>query len=239
MPRIHSPQELTTGARIRLAPEAARHVQVLRLQPKDPLTLFDGSGGEYEATVEHMGRSDVEVLVGPHHAVEREASREVHLAMGMPANERMDWLIEKATELGASSVQPLLSERSVLRPSGERAVKKRAHWQGIAQAACAQCGRNRIPVVHDILALPSWLAAAPTANRLLLSLQGDSLPLSQYLADLPPGPVVFLSGPEGGLSAGEEEAARAQGFTAVGLGPRILRAETAPLAALIALTLGS
>jgi len=237
MPRVHCSQELVSGARLRLEREAARHVQVLRLQPKDALTLFDGRGGEYAATVEHMGRSDVEVLVGTHLALEREASREVHLAVGMPANERMDWLIEKATELGVASVQPLLTERGVLRLTGERAHKKRAHWQAIAQAACAQCGRNRIPLVHDVLALPAWLASVPNVDRLLLSLQEDGRPLAERLSSLTAGPVLFLSGPEGGLSAGEEAQARAQGFLPVRLGPRTLRAETAPIAALAALTL--
>jgi 16S rRNA (uracil1498-N3)-methyltransferase len=237
MPRFYCPAALASGARLELPPGAARHVQVLRLQPGAALTLFNGAGGEFVATITRMGRSDVEVEIGAHTAVEREPAREVHLAIGMPANERMDWLVEKATELGVASLQPLLAKRSVLRLKGERADKKRAHWQGIAVAACEQCGRNRVPEVREVLGLSEWLSAPPNGTRLLLSLQAGSPPLAQVTAALPPGAATFLSGPEGGLSAAEEAAALAQGYTPVTLGPRTLRAETAPLAALAALTL--
>lgn len=239
MPRFYCPTSLPPGALLDLPEGAARHVQVLRLQPGHVITLFNGQGGEYEASVTRMGRSDVQVQLVSHTAMEREAPREVHLALGMPANERMDWLVEKATELGAASLQPLQAERSVLRLAGERAEKKRSHWQGVAIAACEQCGRNRVPPVHAVQPLPAWLARDLPAQRLLLSLQPDSLPLGQRLAALPSGPVVFLSGPEGGLSPAEEQAARAHGFVPVSLGARTLRAETAPLAALAAITLAS
>jgi 16S rRNA (uracil1498-N3)-methyltransferase len=247
MPRLHCSTPLASGLSLPLPPGTARHVQVLRMQPGQELTLFDGSGGEYQATIERMGRSDVQVLVGVHHAIEREAAREVHLALGVPANERMDWLVEKATELGAMSIQPLLAERSVLKLSGERAEKKRAHWEAIAIAACEQCGRNRVPVVHEALPLAQWLAARPVfaGRSLVLSLQVGTQPLLQA-ANAPaasdaeaaaasrPQPVYLLSGPEGGLAPAEEAAALARGFTATHLGPRVLRAETAPLAALAA-----
>ncbi len=221
---------------------AARHVQVLRLQPGAMVTLFNGEGGEFEATVEQMGRSHVRVQVGDHHDLEREAPRAVHLLVGMPANERMDWLVEKAAELGVASIQPVVAERSVLKLKGERAEKKRAHWQGIAIAACEQCGRNRVPVVHEALSLAESLAAIQAGPaqarglRLLLSLSPGAQPLSQ--ASRADGPVTLLSGPEGGLSPAEEQAALAAGFVPVNLGPRILRSETAPLAVLSALTLG-
>ena len=237
MPRFYCPTPLHPDASLLLPEGAARHVQVLRLQPGSEITLFNGEGGEWRATVTRMGRSEVQVQLVAHQALEREAPREVHLALGMPANERMDWLVEKAAELGAASLQPLQAERSVLRLAGERAEKKRSHWQGIAIAACEQCGRNRVPPVHAVQSVPAWLATALPAQRLLLSLQPDSTPLAQRLARLAPGPVLFLSGPEGGLSGTEEEAARAHGFLPVSLGPRTLRAETAPLAALAALTL--
>jgi 16S rRNA (uracil1498-N3)-methyltransferase len=237
MPRFYCPAPLPPGTTLELPEGAARHVQVLRLQPGDLITLFNGEGGECEATVTRMGRSDVHVQVVSHQPVEREAPRVVHLALGMPANERMDWLVEKAAELGAASLQPLQAERSVLRLAGERAEKKRSHWQGVAVAACEQCGRNRVPPVHAVLSVPAWLAAAPAGHRLLLSLRPDSQPLARHAARLDAGPVIFLSGPEGGLSATEEQAARAHGFVPVSLGPRTLRAETAPLAALAALTL--
>ncbi|MBU0588169.1 MAG: 16S rRNA (uracil(1498)-N(3))-methyltransferase [Gammaproteobacteria bacterium] len=241
MPRFYCPAPLITGDLLDLPAGAARHVQVLRLQPGDTVTLFGGqvNGGEFEATITRMGRSDVQVQVGAHQAMERETACEVHLLIGMPANERMDWLVEKATELGVASIQPLTSERSVLRLSGERADKKLAHWRGIAIAACEQCGRNRVPLVHPVQSLGDWMRhpAATTHPHLLLSLRPGTLSLRQTIQNHPAGVFTFLSGPEGGLSAAEEALALAQGFVPVTLGSRVLRAETAPLAALAALTL--
>ena len=235
MPRIHCEFPLRPGPGLALPAGAARHVQVLRLQPGDALTLFDGQGGEYQARVERMGRSEVVVDVQQHSAIERESPLPVHLALGMPANERMDWLVEKATELGMASLQPLVTERTVLRLNGERALKKQAHWQAIAIAACEQCGRNRVPTVHEPLALPDWLKARTITPGWLLSLVKGSvaplLRLAQQRASLAGG-LTLLSGPEGGLSANEERLALAAGFAPVSLGPRVLRAETAPLAVL-------
>jgi len=238
MPRFHCPVDLATGLELELPAGAARHVQVLRLQPGDAITLFQGGlagthAGEFEASVTHMGRSSVRVQVGAHHAIEREAPREVHLLAGITANERMDWLVEKATELGAASITPLLAERSVLKLKGERADRKRAHWQAIAIAACEQCGRNRVPVVAAAVDLAGWLEAnakAAPMQRLLLSLHSASVPIGNFQGAA--APAVFLSGPEGGLSPAEEDAALAQGFLPVSLGRRVLRAETAALAAL-------
>ena len=235
MPRFFCPAPLATGQALGLPPGAARHVQVLRLQPGAVITLFNGEGGEFEATVTRMGRSDVDVQVGAHHATEREAPRAIHLLAGITANERMDWLVEKATELGVASITPLLAERSVLKLKGERADKKLAHWQGVAVAAAEQCGRNRVPVVHAAMTLADWLAH-PTvqAQRCVLSLS----PGTRSLASAAGGaePLVVLSGPEGGLSPAEESLALSSGFVPVTLGPRVLRAETAPLAVLAALT---
>jgi len=254
MPRFFCPAPLHTGELLELPAGAARHVQVLRLQPGDGITLFNygpgwemgnsasSPGGEFAATVTQMGRSHVQVQVGAHEAVEREPARAVHLALAMPANDRMDWLVEKATELGVASVQPLMSERSVLRLSGERADKKTAHWQSVAVSACEQCGGNRVPVVHPVATLGHWLRALPDGGtdgdgknppaRLLLSLRDGSRPLRERLRAEAVHAVVFLSGPEGGLSAAEEDAALACGFAAVSLGARVLRAETAALTAL-------
>ncbi|RYF34438.1 MAG: 16S rRNA (uracil(1498)-N(3))-methyltransferase [Comamonadaceae bacterium] len=234
MPRFHCAVPLAAGHSLALPPGAARHVQVLRLQPGDAITLFDGAGGEYEATVERMGRSDVDVAVGSHRSIEREASRAVHLAVGMPANERMDWLVEKATELGVSSIQPLMTAHGVLRLAGERADKKRAHWEAIAIAACEQCGRNRVPLIHPVQALAGWLAGSATAHaRFILSLADGTRAVRDIAPDV--DGALVLSGPEGGLSPTEEEDAIARGFAPVTLGPRVLRAETAALAALVAL----
>jgi 16S rRNA (uracil1498-N3)-methyltransferase len=248
MPRFYCATPLATGQALDLPPGAARHVQVLRLQPGSAITLFNGSadpqlgqtGGEFEATVLHMGRSNVQVQVGAHHPVEREPRRTVHLAVGMPANDRMDWLVEKATELGVTSIQPLMTERSVLRLSGERAEKKVAHWQSVAIAACEQCGGNRVPTVHPVRSLSAWLGATAhvaTAQRLLLSLADGTHPLQQAIGTDLHAAVWFLSGPEGGLSPSEESSAMQAGFAPVTLGPRILRAETAALSALAALVI--
>jgi 16S rRNA (uracil1498-N3)-methyltransferase len=152
----------------------------------------------------------------------------------MPANERMDAVVEKATELGVGVIQPLLCERSVLRLAGERAQKKVAHWQAVALAACEQCGRTHVPRIAPVGAMVDWLHGLPAAHegsaaRWLLSLR-DAAPLPA--AGLPAAGVICLSGPEGGLVPAEEDAARAAGFTAVSLGPRVLRADTAPLAVL-------
>lgn len=241
MPRFFCPAPLTPGSTVELPSGAARHVQVLRLQPGDTITLFnhgpgwDGPfpGGEFNATVTRMGRSDVEVEIGQHHPVEREARTPVHLAVGMPANDRMDWLVEKATELGVASIQPLMTERSVLRLSGERADKKVSHWQSVAIAACEQCGGNRVPRIHPVRTLSAWMAdpALRTEGRgFLLSLVQGSRPLQPREGGN--GPVVFLSGPEGGFSAQEEALALQAGYSASSLGPRVLRSETAALTAL-------
>ena len=238
MPRFYCPVPLASDAVLVLPPGTARHVQVLRLQPADALTLFDGTGGEYAAAVLRMGRSEVTVQVGAHDPVEREAPRAVHLALGMPANERMDWLVEKATELGVASIQPLVTAHSVLRLAGERADRKVAHWQMVAVAACEQCGRNRIPVVHPVAPLASWLASlgdggAAVGTRLMLGFAPDARTLPVFTSTRPAAAALtVLSGPEGGLGASEEESARARGFAVATLGPRVLRAETAPLAAL-------
>ena len=234
MPRFHCPLPLVPGHPVQLPPGATRHVQVLRLQPGSGIVLFNGEGGEFDAVVERIGRSEVSVSVMAHRVVEREAVREVHLAVGVPANERMDWLVEKATELGVAGIQPLTTQRSVVRLEGERAEKKRVHWEAIAIAACEQCGRNRIPAIQPVAMVDAWLHKRPTGQAgMLLSLSAGAVDLR----DAAPreGAIVFLSGPEGGLSPQEEEAARAAGFAPVSLGARVLRAETAALAALAAL----
>ena len=236
IPRFHCPLPLVAGATLELPPAAARHVQVLRLQPGDAITLFNGEGGQWRASVQRMGRSDVAVTVEVFENVEREATRRVHLALGMPANERMDWLVEKATELGVTSLQPLHTAHSVLRLSGERAQKKQAHWASVASAACEQCGGNRMPTVWPVTDLPAWLRGCEglTPLRCVLSLAEGTRALTDVLHEQPAAaPVLLLSGPEGGLSPQEDAQARAAGFQPVTLGPRVLRAETAALAALV------
>ncbi len=235
MPRLYVDAPLAEGDELVLPPGPARHVQVLRLQPGELLTCFNGAGGEWSATVLRMGRSEVAVRVGAHEAVDRELPIRVTLAVGMPANERMDFLIEKATELGVHAVQPLVCERSVLRLSGERAQKKVEHWKGVAIAASEQSGRTRVPRIEPVMALSSWLAAEHgDARRMLLSFLRSAASLTEASSA---SDVIFLSGPEGGLSPVEEGLALGAGFAPVTLGPRVLRADTAPLAALSLLSL--
>jgi 16S rRNA (uracil1498-N3)-methyltransferase len=242
MARFYCPVPLTMGAELALPATAARHVQVLRLQPGDAITLFNGEGGEHRATVLRMGRSAVSVRIDTHHAIEREPGRGVHLAVGMPANDRMDWLVEKATELGVASIQPLHTAHSVLRLSGERATKKQAHWQSVAIAACEQCGGNRVPLVHPVQDIAAWLKLVSAgddtdAMRCVLSLAAGSRVLREVLAsESISRETLILSGPEGGLSSAEDTQARQAGFAPISLGPRVLRSETAALTALVVCT---
>ena len=253
MPRFHCPVPLAEGDTLSLPAGAARHVQVLRMQPGDAITLFHGglaahlpagqprpsyAQGSFEAVITRMGRSEVEVRVGAQHDVNELPAPRVHLLSGVPANDRMDWLVEKAAELGVASIRPLMTERSVLRLKGERAEKKQAHWQAVAVSASEQSGRTRVPELHPVSTLAEGVQAADKATtRWVLSLSEGSQPLAALLQAGMPEDVYLLSGPEGGLSTAEEALAIAQGFLPLSLGRHVLRAETAPLAALACLML--
>lgn len=231
-----------------LPPATLRHVQAVRSQPGETIGLFNGDGREWQATILTMGRSHVSVQVGACTTVDRELPWAVTLAVVVPANERMDWLVEKATELGVSTLQPLLSQRSVVRLTGDRAAKRQAHWAGVAIAAAEQSGRTRVPVVAPVTPLERWLASlsggpiTPDTHWLLCApRETDTAPLTAIatrLAALPSTPptsrhtLTVLSGPEGGLSDEETCLALSSGWGATTLGPRTLRADTAPLAAL-------
>lgn len=240
--RVYLDAPLGAGARVTLAGGAARHVtRVLRLRPGLPLTLFNGEGGEYDATIEALEGEKVVVGVGEARAVERESPLDLTLAQGVSRGERMDLVVQKATELGASTIVPVLTERSVVRlgePEGRRKVE---HWRAIVIAACEQSGRNRLPQLVPPIAIADFLrspqSARPAAGgegaggvtRLLLS------PAARAPLDEVPrrgDALTVLIGPEGGLSEAEVEAALDAGFTAVSLGPRVLRTETAAIAAL-------
>ena len=250
-PRIYYPAQSgdwAPGLHFVLGGSAARHLQVLRLQPASAITLFNGLGGQWRARIVRMGRQDVEVELMAHQAIERELPFAMTLAVVMPANDRMDDLVEKATELGVAGLQPLMSERSVLRLSAERAAKKVAHWQSVAQAACEQCGRNRVPRVQPVMALADWLPQTRqrvAATRWILSTHPECVTLGQRLglyglqsrAAEMLAVYECLSGPEGGFTAAETQAAVDAGFLPTSLGDRILRADTAPLAALAAVGL--
>ena len=236
---VGSACSLAQGLVLDLPEQAARHAQVRRVQPGDGLRVFDGQGDDWAARVLDVGRKHVRVELGAPQPVPRELHPAVTLALVVPANERMDNLVEKATELGVAAVQPLMSERSVLRLQGERAERRQAHWQAVAVAACEQCGRARVPEVAPVQSLQGWLQSlktSPAHARWLLSLRPGALPLPARATGALQA-VLTLSGPEGGLSADEEQAAIAAGFEPVNLGPRVLRADTAPLAVLSWLSL--
>ncbi len=232
IPRIYSPQSLQGVTRLRLESAAARHVvQVLRLPVGAELILFDGHGGQYPARITEAGRRKLVVEVLGQQALEREAPLAIHLLQGISRGERMDWVMQKATELGVASIIPVFTARCGVKLSAQRQASRLAHWQGVIVAACEQCGRNRLP----------RLEAAQDFTRALGMLRGGGLVLDpaagRRLSELSPpgGEFTVLVGPEGGLSAEEIRAAEAAGFERVSLGPRILRTETASLAVLAAL----
>jgi 16S rRNA (uracil1498-N3)-methyltransferase len=231
--RLFVDSPLSADLEFPLPEDAARHVQVRRLQPGDELRLFDGRGGEWHAQVTRMGKRDVDVRVLTHEAVDREPPFALEIALGMPTNERMDALVEKATELGVTAIQPLQTERSVLRLDGDRAAKRVAHWQAVAVSASEQSGRTRVPVVAPVRSLAAWLAessdASAYAGRFVMS-TGSAPALARAVAPTQAGRWLALSGPEGGLTADEEAEAAARGFARISLGGLILRADTAPLA---------
>jgi len=239
-PRIFLPEPLAPEAMVALPIAAVRHVQALRLQAGDAITLFNGDDDtEWPGAIVEADRGRIVVRVGAARSVARELAVEATLAIGVPANDRMDALVQKAGELGAAAIQPLLCTRSVLRLAGERAEARRRHWQAIAASASEQCGRARVTAVLPIVPLAQWLDADDAAGadtRIVLSFEPSAIAPEQALAAHAGGEtqrrarIVVLSGPEGGLAPAEEAAAVARGFVRVGLGPRVLRADTAPLA---------
>jgi 16S rRNA (uracil1498-N3)-methyltransferase len=229
--RVYLDAALEPGTLVELSGTAAGHLtRVLRLRAGAALTLFNGRGGEYSASIERVRRSEVTLAVGEHQAIERESPVALTLAQGISRGERMDLVVQKATELGVSRLIPLVTERSVVRLDEEQSDRKSSHWRAIAIAACEQCGRNRLPEVALPAQLREFLRQPPPESaRLLLSPAA-----AQRIEDVPrpASGVTVLIGPEGGLSDEEQAAAQAAGFTAVNLGPRVLRTETAAIAAL-------
>jgi 16S rRNA (uracil1498-N3)-methyltransferase len=218
-----------TGATIDLPEGVAHHaVRVVRLAPGDALTLFTGRGGEYAATLTRVDKRSAAVRIERFDPVERESPLAVTLAQGVAANDAMDYAVRKAVELGVAAIQPLLSARSAPLPSGERVERRVAHWRQIAIAACEQCGRNRVPEIAPPCPLAEWLAGWTGRGFVLTPAAGASL-ASQ---PVPAAAVALLVGPEGGLDEREAGLAQTRGFVAVRIGPRVLRAETASVAAL-------
>lgn len=246
MVRLFIATPLANQTAVDLPAATAHHVaRVLRLSAGADVVLFDGHGGEYHGTL-HLETTATRrnAQVGArvtglvHHPREAELPFQITIAQGLPEGDKMDWIIEKSVELGAAAFQPLALQRSVVRLDAARAAKRREHWQSLTQAACAQCGRNRVPDIHPPLSLPAWLDQlrqfpdqTPPALRIMLTPR-DGAPLTSLPRPQAGQEVILLIGPEGGLSPDEERAALTAGFLPVSLGPRVLRTETAALAAL-------
>lgn len=229
MPRFFIPFELDAGTLIELPDSVTRHAQVLRLRDGDALTLFDGRGGEYPARLVELGRRFARVEVDDKLEIERESPLNLMLAQGVSTGDRMEYTLQKGVEMGVTVFQPLATERAVLKLGGERAERKVERWRDIVTAACEQCGRNTVPEIRPLVGLATFLASALDGElKLVLSPQG-SRKLADYPAQLQSA--WLLAGPEGGLSPAEEALAFASGWQALQLGPRILRTETAVLAA--------
>jgi 16S rRNA (uracil1498-N3)-methyltransferase len=235
--RFHFQGRLGNSSEVRLQPDAAHHaVRVLRLDVGEPVVLFDGRGGEFEARITRIDRGEVSVKTGAHLNIERESGLHIQLVQGLSSGDRMDLTMQKAVELGVAVIQPVATQRSVVKLKDERAQRRMDHWQNLVISACEQCGRNRVPQVLPLLDLPDWLAqlgalVPDDEARLLLSPEA-TLPLKELV---PPARIMLLIGPEGGLSSAETQLAQSRGFRPVRLGPRILRTETAALAALSAI----
>ena len=234
IPRLYLPIPLVCGTTVALSTDAAHHVtRVLRLQVGATVDLFNGQGGEYQATLHSITKSQVHAHVLTHNPREAESPLQITLAQGIPRGERMDYTLQKAVELGVTHIVPLFSERCEVRLQGERLDKRMQHWQGIAISACEQCGRNRIPTVSAAMTLQHWLPTSNSGLRLVLDpLAPHSL--AQYTKP-DDGNITLLIGPEGGLSDAEINTAQQVGFTSIRLGPRIFRTETAGLVMLSAL----
>lgn len=229
--RIYTDQELGPGRGVELDTRACRYVsQVLRLRTGQPLVLFNGNGSEFTAQLTRCDRSGCSATVGAQLATEQPAALQLHLGIGISRGERMDLAIQKSVELGVNTITPLFTERSMVQLKGERLDKRIAHWQGVVISACEQSGRNLLATLNPPERLQDWLATE-TGGLMLYHKAGRTL------ADLPPpaSSLALLIGPEGGLSEAERLLAGARGFGAVRFGPRILRTETAPIAALAAI----
>lgn len=229
--RVYVDTPVPTGNRLVITGSAANHItRVLRLRSGDALTVFDGSGGEFAARMEEFRKDSVVVNVAEHRQLERESPLSLTLAQGISRGERMDWIVQKATELGASRIVPMFTKRSVVRLDDKQAERKLQHWRAITIAACEQCGRNRLPdLATPVDFFEALTPDTSSTTRLLLSPGGD-LRIDD-LKDVGSG-ITVLIGPEGGLEDIEQEAAIAAGFKAVRMGPRVLRTETAAIAAL-------
>lgn len=229
IPRVFTEHPLAEGATLALEEAPSRHLaKVLRMGPGRELVLFNGQGGEYSARVAAVSKKSVEVEITKFYSQERESPLALELAIGISRGDRMDWVLQKATELGVTRISPLFSERTEVKLKGERLEKKQAHWRQVTIGACEQCQRNRLPELAQPTSLEQWLDRPNPGLRFVLH-HRDSKGLPKGES---PDQVALLVGPEGGLSEEEIERARAAGCEPLTLGPRVLRTETAPVAAI-------
>ncbi|MFL6674963.1 MAG: 16S rRNA (uracil(1498)-N(3))-methyltransferase [Massilia sp.] len=231
MPRFYCPQPLAEGATVDLPEAVAHHLYVVRQQAGDELVLFNGAGGQYLARLVDVGKKRASAELLAFEPVEAELPYAVTLAQALPEGSKMDWIIEKAVELGVAAVQPLAAQRSVVRLSGERAEKRQAHWEGVVVSASEQCGRNRLARVEPLAEFGRWIGQPAAQARILLTPRATQS-LAGWARATAARDVTLLVGPEGGLTGQEEDAALAHGALALAMGPRVLRTETAGLAAL-------
>jgi 16S rRNA (uracil1498-N3)-methyltransferase len=230
MPRFFCPQPLAIGQIVPLPEAVAHHVQVLRMAQGDLVTLFNGEGGEYTASLTEIGRRNASAEVKAHTPREVELPFAVTLAQALPEGSKMDWIIEKAIELGVSGFQPLAAQRCVVRLSAERAEKKLDHWGGIIVSASEQCGRNRLAQLAPPQDYKHWITQQDLHRRIILTPRAEQS-LADWARHQGPQAVTLVVGPEGGLSEQEEDLALRHGALPLAMGPRILRTETAALAA--------
>lgn len=235
MPRFFCPLPLNVGAQLDLPSETAHHVFVLRLNHGDQITLFNGEGGSYLATIQSVTKKQVHVDIKLYLPEEIELPFSLALAQALPEGSKMDWIIEKAVELGVSHIQPLAAQRCVVKLNAERADKKLQHWQGIIQSACEQCGRNRLAQLAELIDVQKWLTQQDLHKRILLSPRADTS-LADWARHHPPQAITLMIGPEGGFSEQEEQTAIKHGALMLRMGPRVLRTETAGLAAISVLS---
>lgn len=235
MPRFYYPFPLSIASLIELPSAIAHHISVLRLQTGDKLELFNGEGGVFVARLTSINKKNAQAEVVLFQESDCELPFGLTLAQALPEASKMDWIIEKAVELGVMTVQPLAAQRSVVKLQAERAEKKLAHWRGIVAAATEQCGRTRIAQVSEILDVQKWLRQTDLHKRILLSPRAE-LSLASWAQHQPAQAVTLMIGPEGGFSEQEESLALQQGVIALSMGPRVLRTETAGLAAISVLS---
>jgi len=229
IPRIYTPQTLAANSTLEL-PETQSHYlgKVLRMQAGRELMLFNGKGGEYSAVIDAVSKKAVSVNVKDFSAENRQSSLQLELAIGVSRGERMDWVLQKATELGVTKITPLMTERTEVKLGVERADKKMEHWRQVIVSACEQCQRNLLPTLAEPQVFSAWIKLCDADLKFVLHHRDNKgFPQSQK-----PQSIALLIGPEGGLDESEIVQALAQGFAPLTLGPRVLRTETAPLAAI-------